>query len=103
MKFSNVSGVLILVRHSISTYGVLHSRTLEIALQGTRNSTAFWSAALHLHKGSLCIYFICGFTIPGLQEYIEALSFYHYLQHGELISLHDVEQTLVFPLAEQVI
>ena len=51
MKFSNVSGVLILVLHSISTYGVLHSRTLEIALQGTRNSTAFWSAALHLHKG----------------------------------------------------
>ena len=40
-----------IVLHSISTYGVLHSRTLEIALQGTRNSTVFWSAALHLHKG----------------------------------------------------
>ena len=52
MKFSNVSGVLILVLHSISTYGVLHSRTLEIALQGSRNSTAFWSAALHLHKAA---------------------------------------------------
>lgn len=34
---------------------------------------------------------------PGLQEYIEALSFCHFLEFGMLISLEDVEATLKFP------
>ncbi|KAF9056648.1 Translin [Panaeolus papilionaceus] len=32
---------------------------------------------------------------PGLQEYIEALSFAHYLNHGTLITYDQVQQTLV--------
>ncbi|KAF9014990.1 Translin [Cyathus striatus] len=31
---------------------------------------------------------------PGLQEYIEALSFAHYLDHGTLITFHDVQKSL---------
>jgi predicted translin family RNA/ssDNA-binding protein len=31
---------------------------------------------------------------PGLQEYIEALSFAHYLDHGKLITFTDVQKTL---------
>lgn len=31
---------------------------------------------------------------PGLQEYIEALSFAHYLDHGTLITFEQVEETL---------
>jgi predicted translin family RNA/ssDNA-binding protein len=31
---------------------------------------------------------------PGLQEYIEALSFIHYLDTGKLISFDDVQRTL---------
>lgn len=34
---------------------------------------------------------------PGLQEYIEAMSFYHYLKYEKLISLEAVQETLVFP------
>jgi predicted translin family RNA/ssDNA-binding protein len=31
---------------------------------------------------------------PGLQEYIEALSFTHYLEHGSLVSFEEVQRTL---------
>jgi predicted translin family RNA/ssDNA-binding protein len=31
---------------------------------------------------------------PGLQEYIEALSFTHYLDHGSLITFEQAQQTL---------
>ncbi|KAJ3576143.1 hypothetical protein NP233_g638 [Leucocoprinus birnbaumii] len=34
---------------------------------------------------------------PGLQEYIEALSFAHYLQHGTLIPFHEVQRSLSYP------
>ncbi|KAF5355654.1 hypothetical protein D9756_004214 [Leucocoprinus leucothites] len=34
---------------------------------------------------------------PGLQEYIEALSFAHYLQHGTLISFQTVQRSLSSP------
>ncbi|KAF8168281.1 Translin [Crassisporium funariophilum] len=34
---------------------------------------------------------------PGLQEYIEALSFAHYLDHGSLITFDQVQQTLMDP------
>lgn len=34
---------------------------------------------------------------PGLQEYIEALSFAHYLEHGTLITFNEVQETLVDP------
>ncbi|KAG6910594.1 hypothetical protein DXG01_009545 [Tephrocybe rancida] len=34
---------------------------------------------------------------PGLQEYIEALSFAHYLQHKSLISFDEVQKTLCDP------
>ncbi|KAG6845631.1 hypothetical protein H0H87_005838, partial [Tephrocybe sp. NHM501043] len=34
---------------------------------------------------------------PGLQEYIEALSFAHYLQHKSLISFDQVQRTLCGP------
>jgi len=30
----------------------------------------------------------------GLEEYIEGLSFLHYLEHGTLISLKEVQETL---------
>jgi hypothetical protein len=31
---------------------------------------------------------------PGLQEYIEALSFAHYLEHGTLVTFEQVQKTL---------
>jgi len=31
---------------------------------------------------------------PGLEEYIEGLSFLHYLEHGNLITLEEVQSTL---------
>ena len=31
---------------------------------------------------------------PGLQEYIEALSFAHYLEHGTLVTFDQVQRTL---------
>ncbi|PPQ90409.1 hypothetical protein CVT25_014927 [Psilocybe cyanescens] len=34
---------------------------------------------------------------PGLQEYIEALSFAHYLDHGSLITFDEVQKTLMTP------
>jgi hypothetical protein len=34
---------------------------------------------------------------PGLQEYVEALAFAHFLQHGTLISLDEVQATLCVP------
>ncbi|KAK7103369.1 translin-associated protein X-like [Littorina saxatilis] len=34
---------------------------------------------------------------PGLQEYIEAISFFHYLKDGSLITLSQVEKDLKFP------
>ncbi|KAK6167918.1 hypothetical protein SNE40_021842 [Patella caerulea] len=33
---------------------------------------------------------------PGMQEYIEAISFYYYLKHGQLISLNEIQKDLVF-------
>lgn len=32
---------------------------------------------------------------PGLQEYIEALSFAHYLEHSSLITFEEVQRTLM--------
>lgn len=34
---------------------------------------------------------------PGLQEYIEALSFVHYLEHGSLVTFDQVQQTICDP------
>jgi len=34
---------------------------------------------------------------PGLQEYIEALGFAHYLDHGSLITFEEVQRTLMDP------
>lgn len=34
---------------------------------------------------------------PGLQEYIEALSFTHFLEHGSLVTFDQVQQTLCDP------
>ena len=34
------------------------------------------------------------FRSAGLEEYIEGLSFLHYLEHGSLISLEEVQATL---------
>ena len=39
---------------------------------------------------------------PGLQEYIEALSFAHYLDYGTLISFDEVQQTLLDPQGKEV-
>ncbi len=41
------------------------------------------------------LYIIAPFIL-GLQEYIEAVSFYHYLQTGELITVEQVQQGLIF-------
>ena len=40
---------------------------------------------------------------PGLQEYIEALSFAHYLDHGSLITYEEVQRTLMDPHGVEVI
>jgi hypothetical protein len=37
------------------------------------------------------------FSSPGLEEYIEGLSFLHYLEHKNLISLEEVQNTLSDP------
>jgi hypothetical protein len=39
---------------------------------------------------------------PGLQEYIEALSFAHYLDHGSLITFEEVQLTLMDPQGVEV-
>lgn len=39
---------------------------------------------------------------PGLQEYIEALSFAHYLDHGSLITFDEVQKTLMTPEGVEV-
>ena len=39
---------------------------------------------------------------PGLQEYIEALSFAHYLDHETLITFNEVQQTLADPQGNPV-
>jgi len=39
---------------------------------------------------------------PGVQEYVEALSFAHYLEHGSLITFDAVQQTLMDPQGNQV-
>jgi len=39
---------------------------------------------------------------PGLQEYIEALSFAHYLDHGTLITFDEVQRTLTDPQGVEV-
>lgn len=39
----------------------------------------------------------------GLQEYIEALSFCHYIEHGTLISLQEVRQTLKFCVSNEAL
>ncbi|ESO97480.1 hypothetical protein LOTGIDRAFT_187846 [Lottia gigantea] len=39
---------------------------------------------------------------PGLQEYLEALSFYHYLEKGLLISLNEVQNQFVFNSSEKL-
>lgn len=39
---------------------------------------------------------------PGLQEYIEAVSFFNYIKCKELVSLETVQNDLVFPVKEQL-
>ena len=39
---------------------------------------------------------------PGLQEYIEALSFAHYLDHGTLITFEEVQRSLMDPQGVEV-
>jgi len=39
---------------------------------------------------------------PGLQEYIEALSFAYYLDHGTLVTFDEVQQTLADPQGNPV-
>ena len=40
---------------------------------------------------------------PGLEEYIEALSFLHYLEHRVLITLEQVQETLSDTESGQVV
>uniref|UniRef100_A0A3B4TF24 Translin-associated protein X n=1 Tax=Seriola dumerili TaxID=41447 RepID=A0A3B4TF24_SERDU len=39
---------------------------------------------------------------PGIQEYVEAISFLHYIRHRSLISLEEINARLVFMRAEKV-
>ncbi|XP_040035479.1 translin-associated protein X isoform X1 [Gasterosteus aculeatus] len=39
---------------------------------------------------------------PGIQEYVEAVSFLHYIRHRGLISLEEINARLVFSTAEKV-
>ncbi|XP_028324457.1 LOW QUALITY PROTEIN: translin-associated protein X [Gouania willdenowi] len=39
---------------------------------------------------------------PGIQEYVEAISFLHYIRHRSLISLEEINAKLVFMKAEKV-
>ncbi|XP_076441933.1 translin-associated protein X-like isoform X2 [Babylonia areolata] len=57
--------------------------------------TKFLSVALEL-EGQDHYQFIRAYS-PGLQEYVEAVSFYHYLRDGQLVTLSEVESDLVFP------
>ncbi|KAL8592602.1 hypothetical protein ACOMHN_026532 [Nucella lapillus] len=66
-----------------------HSKLKEI------QSTRFLHVAVEL-EGQDHYQFIRAYS-PGLQEYIEAASFYHYLSSGQLVTLSEVEKDLVFP------
>lgn len=40
--------------------------------------------------------------LSGIQEYVEAVSFLHYIRHRGLISLEEINARLVFSTAEKV-
>lgn len=41
------------------------------------------------------------FGAPGIQEFVEAASFLHYIRHRSLVSLEDINARLVFVRPEE--
>lgn len=42
------------------------------------------------------------YHLPGIQEYVEAVSFLHYIRHRSLISLEEINARLVFMRTDKV-
>jgi len=64
-----------------------------------RNS---WSNVARELQGNDPHHFLRAYS-PGMQEYIEAKSFLHYINNGTLITLDQLQKELVFPDGSQVL
>ncbi|XP_068183761.1 translin-associated protein X isoform X2 [Antennarius striatus] len=70
----------------------------EIKLDGVRQKIGQIAEEL---RGEDIYQFHRAFT-PGIQEYVEAVSFMHYISHRSLISLEEINSRLVFTRKEKV-
>ncbi|XP_072247384.1 translin-associated protein X [Leuresthes tenuis] len=75
--------------------GVLNEA--EIKLDGVRQKIGQVAEEL---RGEDIFQFHRAFT-PGIQEYVEAVSFLHYIRHRSLISLEEINARLVYTTAEK--
>ncbi|XP_019943158.1 translin-associated protein X [Paralichthys olivaceus] len=69
----------------------------EVKLDGVRQKIGQIAEEL---RGEDIYQFHRAFT-PGIQEYVEAVSFLHYIRHRSLISLEEINARLVFMRAEK--
>ncbi|KAM9726281.1 translin-associated protein X [Menidia menidia] len=69
----------------------------EVKLDGVRQRISQVAEEL---RGEDIFQFHRAFT-PGIQEYVEAVSFLHYIRHRSLISLEEINARLVFIRAEE--
>ncbi|XP_020502665.1 translin-associated protein X [Labrus bergylta] len=69
----------------------------EVKLEGVRQKIGQIAEEL---RGEDIHQFHRAFT-PGIQEFVEAVSFLHYIQHRSLISLEEINARLVFMRAEK--
>ncbi|KAM3863020.1 translin-associated protein X [Diretmus argenteus] len=70
----------------------------DVKLDGVRQKIGLIAEEL---RGEDIYQFHRAFT-PGIQEYVEAVSFQHYIRHRTLISLEEINARLVFMKAEKV-
>lgn len=70
----------------------------DVKLDGVRQKIGQIAEEL---RGEDIYQFHRAFT-PGIQEYVEAVSFLHYIRHRSLISLEEINARLVFVKAEKV-
>lgn len=70
----------------------------EVKLDGVRQKIGLIAEEL---RGEDIYQFHRAFT-PGIQEYVEAVSFLHYIRHRSLISLEEINASLVFMRTEEV-
>lgn len=98
---TNLSKKIIFLLHRILTDDSADDRTLALraasrAKEKLREVQAMYAALKDELQGDRFWRYERQVS-PGLQEYIEALSFTHYLEHGTLIKFEQVQDTLRDP------